>query len=426
MRRLFAGSYQKRILSTTTEEEFYILRSSSTSRDDLIRQLSCHLSSTYTAVTYNRLPPVLVIELTKEADAEADIVLTGFDLTGVCVNKDADACLRYDLYALCLYNAKERHYRAVTYSSCLNKWILYESQCVTVLQSFGSSNKFRSSESYLLFYKQENLPWPIPTVTSRGKTSDTPSSPTSLQYANTSIEQSDQRLSTPISLHTRTSKAQSADSPAQTTTLASPFHEHVLPSDKTYTRIRETTLPEKKPGPNIIPKALCPHCMRGIDIPHYRRHMRSHRKALSKQQNVNSSNADLTNPMSSMQYPSQMVCSIDGYSTTSRKLWLRHNRRQHSTAKYQCSLCDKRFRRFDHLRSHLLHAHKNPGPYTIAEYVIDTDKEDSELSEDTEDENTQTDLKSYRVLRESEPFPAMKFQPGYKGPMFTAPPKKID
>ena len=126
MQHLFTGYYKKQELSRTILEKLHILPTSSASREGLAELVSQHFSPTTSPGTYHSFLPVLVIQLTKDPRAEVDILLSGLDLSGLDASNDGKTSLIYDLYALCLYNAEQRHYRAVTYSSCLNKWILYE------------------------------------------------------------------------------------------------------------------------------------------------------------------------------------------------------------------------------------------------------------------------------------------------------------
>ena len=259
MRRIFGGSYKKIVHSATLSEQFYILPTSSATREGLIQQLSYQLSPSISSVIYQTFPPVLVIQLTKAPEAEVDILLSGLDLSGLAANGDENTCLRYDLYAVCLYNAQLRHYRAVTYSYCLKKWILYESKCVTVLNSFGLANKFRSSEPYVLFYKQQNLAWPTPVIPIPEKTGTTSSYLLRNPSLNTSTELTDSQLSTPITHHLRTSETQSDDASAQNTTLASPFHQRVLPLSVQYSTAKKSTPTRTKVSCNLPPRVLCFH-----------------------------------------------------------------------------------------------------------------------------------------------------------------------
>ena len=189
-------------LFSTIEKNFYILRLSSITREECVKQLS-YLSSADSSLTYNYLPSVLVIQLTKEAGAPTDIVINGFDLTGLGVTGNESCCLKYDLYGVCLYtdDTRNKHYRAVTYSTNLKRWILYESKCATVLNSFGSLNQFTSSEPYLLFYKQQKIPWTIPITSSSASTSNTVPHPVHNPIHDELEGLTGAPLSTPISNH---------------------------------------------------------------------------------------------------------------------------------------------------------------------------------------------------------------------------------
>ena len=114
------------------------------------------------------------------------------------------------------------------------------------MDSFGSSNKFRSSESYILFYRRQNFSWDTPIVSPHGLTSTTLSHRTLDENVNTSTEQNSQPLSTPVSNHIRTSTTQSVYTQAQNTTIQSPFHQRVLPLSDQFHRIEETRPPGKK------------------------------------------------------------------------------------------------------------------------------------------------------------------------------------
>ena len=88
-------------------------------------------------------------------------------------------------------------------------------------------------------------------------------------------------------------------------------------------------------------------------------------------------------------------------------------------------MCSKRFIRSDHLESHLAHKHKRTGPYVLSDYLIDSDTKHSDSSDYSEDESDEEPFESSAVIPDHEPFPSLITQPGYKGPLFTAPPKKL-
>lgn len=347
-------------------------------------------------MSYQLLPPLLVVQLVPVSEVE--IIINDLDLTTLIQNDLQDVVYIYNLYAVCLYeqNHGDGHYVCITQSPTLQKWILYQSQCVTILDSFSSHKQYTSAKPYLLFYRRRDISWSPFIVQSQGS---------SVGQDNSDSSRPPNR--TPLQLNTVSNP------------VASPFHNRVLVDSEFRMQTNSSTTPvtSTQSSPlrcKLPPTVQCPYCHRFQSLSHLKRHMRTHAYACSHCSRTFSSEQSLQMHISS-HFTTEYRCPHDGFTTKSFTLFCQHNRRQHQQNRYRCIHCRRKFKRSDHLRSHLIHKHKLIGPCQLDLYLIDssdgmsTGKVSNESTNDISASSSSSIIK--RLPENALPFPPVSAIP---------------